>query len=851
MGNKAGVVGRGGVTFFWVLNDDCNRASLSEQLDDFQKAEVEALVLHPRAGLLLPYGSSDWFELVQWLADECLRRGIEPILYDEDPYPSGNAGGRVVADYPEFAGAAIERFAAPDSLKEGDLFLFPQGRLCWAGIVFPEEPAQPPVDLSTTVGMIRRHWEKSEWDSRWYYPATPVYSCPRSFAIYAEFALRCPQIPKGGKLVAFVARTVHKGSEWGTLADTLNPEATRHFIRCTHESYAASLNGRLGRSVRAIFTDEAKPHSPHAWTPGLFESFETRYGYDLRPHLESLFTTGASPEAMRVRLDYREWVIRRFDESWARPLAEWSEKHGLALIGHFSPEEDPVSQSAMVGNLFPLQKRLTLPGFDLIVPAIGDRGHALLNIAAIASVSAAQQNGQSGVCCESLGAFGTDVTASKVARVLAWQALHGVNLAVIHGIFSSSLGLRRYEAPPDYGPRSDFWGPMTQIRRDLEPLLRSTLGKVQEAPVAILWPIRSFQALGAIWESENSGMRKDLMDLLFDCLSSQIGVHLIDEDGLVNGNLRGNKLLIGKAAYQWILIPSVKVIGMAAFERLKTLERGGIRIAGVGEPLQWVWSQGSPLLCVHKPQWPQFRMDEFRIMITGLLPRLAEIRGEGSEELQVTAWRSGSQRELLAMNLGRKRRILEIDGQPVTFSPGELSRFILKGGKWSVEAKFNPVNYRDRRKKEAKARFGIWKIRLPDGRERRSSRPLAAYQLVSVHEGESVHTILGGKMGLGEAVVAPSVTYEVEVTFPPGTKRAILRVEPTLMRGSFTLKAGAKKWRFAVDDVDIASKSIDLSRVAKSGRVVLTFVLHRPKASDGIKCNPCIEVEIADGLKMR
>jgi len=854
------IVERGGMTFFWILNDACDRALLSAQLREFQKTGVEALVLHPRGGLLLPYGSADWFELIQWLAGECLSHSIEPILYDEDPYPSGNAGGRLIADFPELAGAAIERFTPSDPLAEGALFIFPRGRLCWAGIVFPTNPKRTPINLTSSVGMIRRHWEKAEWNSKWYYPATPIYSCPRAFALHAEFALRCPLVPAGGKIVAFVARTITNGGEWGGLVDTLNPEATQRYLQSTHDRYAHYLKGMLGKSVRAIFTDEAKPHATYSWTPGIFESFQSRYGYDLRPQLEHLFSPresrpsdtpanlrfmqGQSPEGMRVRLDYREWIAERFDEVWLKPVAEWSSKHGLALIGHLSPEEDPVSQSASIGNLFPLQKRLALPGFDLIIPAVGDKDHPLLNVASVLSISAAQQNRQDGVCCESLGAFGLSVPLRKVASVLAWQVLHGVSLAVLHGVFSSNMGLRRYEAPPDYGPTSDLWEPIMRIRRVLEPFFSATLGAKQDAPVAILWPIRSFQALGLAWQPENSGLRKDLVDLLNCCLRNQIGVHLIDEEGLTEGAVEGDRLVVGKAAYQWVLIPSATVIGEAAFKRLNAIRKAGVRVLGVGAPLEWVRPDNAQLRRAGKCEWPQHAASEFLTKVVGLLPRLVDIRGEGSEEFHTTVWQSGRGRELLVMNFGSKRRAITLARHGMEFSPGELVWFQEINGSWAVHARFAPGDYRGTTRREVVARFGEWRIHLPGWKTNRSSQPLAAYQLVAGGASEFVHTIVTREMNVAGKQVAESITYGVDVTFPRGFKRAILCVEPTLMRGKFTLKIGKMKWEFAVHDTESTIQQIDISAAVKPGRLAMAFVLHQPEAPDGIKSNPRIQLEI-------
>src|SRR6185503_13015264 len=122
-----------GLVYFWFLNSDMREENWRQQLKEFARANVGAVVLHPRAGLLVPYGGNDWFDLMRDMVDECLRLGVQPWLYDEDPYPSGTAGGWVTSDHPEWQSCGIDRFEAPSEGKEGELFFFPMGRLLWAG----------------------------------------------------------------------------------------------------------------------------------------------------------------------------------------------------------------------------------------------------------------------------------------------------------------------------------------------------------------------------------------------------------------------------------------------------------------------------------------------------------------------------------------------------------------------------------------------------------------------------------------------------------------------------------------------------------------------------------------------
>jgi hypothetical protein len=106
-----------GLTYFWFLNDRCEDILIDRQIEEFVQGGIETVVLHPRDGLLLPYGSDDWFDFVRTTTLKLASRGIEVWLYDEDPYPSGNAGGRIVIDHPELAARSIVRHqAAPGDI---------------------------------------------------------------------------------------------------------------------------------------------------------------------------------------------------------------------------------------------------------------------------------------------------------------------------------------------------------------------------------------------------------------------------------------------------------------------------------------------------------------------------------------------------------------------------------------------------------------------------------------------------------------------------------------------------------------------------------------------------------------
>jgi hypothetical protein len=585
-------------------------------------------------------------------------------LYDEDPYPSGAAGGRITAEHPEFVARRIRCYHAGPALKPGDNFCFGAGKLLWCGLA--RSDGVDAFDLTSKVGMIRRKWTVLDpWDSRNYYPDTPLYNCQRAWTEDVEFAVRAPVVPTGMKLVAFVAEPI-EGHHWGAMPDSLNPQVTKLFLELTHERYRQAVGDMFGQEIEAIFLDEPKFYDSRPWTPGLFEDFERRFGYDLRPRLLHLFDESDADIPCLTRLHYRQYCADQFQSAWLKPVAEWCRTNGLALIGHMSPEDDPVHQSNCLGNLFPLQHDLAVPGIDLIVPAVGDRRHPLLNVGIVSAVSVAQQAERSGVLSESLACSGTDFTAAEARRVLLWQTVMGMTYPVIHAAYNSVDGHRKIDAPPDYGPLSPIWEGMAEISRELSPLQRTIRDARQVAPVAILWPIRTFQAGRFDWRNETTGLRRELHDLLAACLDRQVGTHLLDEATLWNATIVDSQITVGRASYSHVLIPSSTVLHHKTVSMLRQLSESGVRVIFAGRMPRRQQMDDSL-----EPLEVDFAPTLSPEQAVASLPRLIDIDG-GATDIRCTVWDRPGVRTTLLLNLNGATVAARVNGQPIHLPPDQV-----------------------------------------------------------------------------------------------------------------------------------------------------------------------------------
>jgi hypothetical protein len=653
-----------GLVYLWALNDDCSDSKIDRFVDAFAEGDAAAVCLHPRPGLLKPYGGDAWFAFIQRTVERCAARGLDVWLYDEDPFPSGNAGGWVTLEHPEFEAMQIRRFEPAAAPERQGLYCFPAGIPLWCGLV--KESSGETVDLTGQVGFVRRNWFKLDpWDSRYYYPATPLHPCPRAWTKDPELAVEVKEVPAGFKLLAFVAQPV-AGEAWAWEPDRLNPEATQSFLRHTHERYFATVGRHFGKTIRAIFTDEPKYSSRFPWTRGIFDAFRARFGYELPPRLWRLFAGTMDETSVQTRLDYRAWCGDRFREAWLQPVSRWCREHQLALVGHISPEDDPVQQNECVSNLFPLYPEFTLPGLDLIIPAVGDDRDGLINIGVLSAVSAAQQLGKAGVMSESLACSGLDFTAEQAGRILRWQLVMGVTTPVVHCAYNSTEGLRLIDAPPDFGPDSSRWPGMVALGRELASLQEYVRGATQIAPVAVVWPIRSFAAQPPGEFTADSPLRNDLVSLLTLCLDHQVGLQFIDEADLGRAQLADRQLVLGRARYSHLVIPSCLVLHAKTVAGLRAAWNAGVTVIRTGTPPRWQQTDtGLEPLAL---DWcPVAEPAE----LVKRLPRLISLAPDGTD-IRCTAWRRDGQTSHLVVSLRDQPADVTIDGRQEKLLNGKI-----------------------------------------------------------------------------------------------------------------------------------------------------------------------------------
>jgi hypothetical protein len=127
-----------------------------------------------------------------------------------------------------------------------------------------------------------------------------------------------------------------------------------HFSKTSLTDYFKKWDtafGNTAHGVKAFYNDSYEVYGAD-WTPGFFEEFKKRRGYDLRMHLRELSSSDATDNVARIKSDYRETMSELMLENFSETFTKYAHsKKTLSLNqAHGSP-----------GNLLDLYAAFDIP----------------------------------------------------------------------------------------------------------------------------------------------------------------------------------------------------------------------------------------------------------------------------------------------------------------------------------------------------------------------------------------------------------------------------------------------------------------------------------------------------------
>lgn len=83
---------------FWSWNDKLDEKELLRQIDRMKQNGIGGFFMHARSGLCTEYLSEEWMRCVKACADHAGKLGMQAWVYDENGWPSGFAGGKLLEE---------------------------------------------------------------------------------------------------------------------------------------------------------------------------------------------------------------------------------------------------------------------------------------------------------------------------------------------------------------------------------------------------------------------------------------------------------------------------------------------------------------------------------------------------------------------------------------------------------------------------------------------------------------------------------------------------------------------------------------------------------------------------------
>jgi len=588
---------------FYFLNHTLEEKELRRQAKEHDEKGFGGYIMCSRYGLETPCMSENWMKAIDVLVDEAEKRGLEPWLNDEDPFHSGHSGGEVEADHPEFELRCIAPFIR--QVKGGRRIRLDLG---WGWLVrsvavpvrkgrtikpkimdwmsdvqkkqahsneFNPEGGTPDcahaINLRPYIGWFKTQWGLSKHSTGGdaYYMMKREFEHCRYDAFDQHYVLEW-DAPKGDWII-FAALVTRRGH-----GATTNPAAMAYYIKTTHERYVKRYKEKLGKSIPGILTDEPSI-GYYAYDRHIEKYFRKKFGYRLAENLHYIFLE-TPPWSWKVRNDYKEALGDLYIESFFVQIRKYCEKNRMVLIGHINCEELLAFQPLSQGDFMRAIGELHIPGTDLIVPAIGDRKHAILNVGQKMASSVAAQKGSDICLNESYAASGWDLTMSTMKRIADWLISSGTNGFIPHATYYSHDGLRKFDCNASMFFQISFWEKMRHLTDYMARLAYLFQGGKEKVEIGVVFPYRTFNAFALERHGSALEVEKAFSDTIISLEEHQIPFHIVREQELEKPKLSGRGLRVGKCTYDKLVICGESLLSKESANGLKAFAKKGGKV---------------------------------------------------------------------------------------------------------------------------------------------------------------------------------------------------------------------------------------------------------------------------------
>jgi hypothetical protein len=602
--SQAPAVNRVHVAAQYFLNHHLRPDEVRAQVRAFAAAGYECLYPHARAGLTTPYLSEKWFEIIDAISEECRRCGLALAIWDEDYFPSPDAGNRVVWEHPEFRSShlvfTVRRVPGGET---AEIVLEPAATVLRAFAVADDGTL---TDITAYAGSIRQKWGPRYVSTSAYSNEGKIGAPHRRSSLKERHFSVMWDAPAGQDYTAVVAQAAYRGG--GHTCDILNPRAIKAFLGYTHEAYLKRYGDTFARRFVASFLDEPAPASDFPWTRAFPDEFRNEHGYDLLPLLPHL-VLDLDARTPLIRHHYRLTQMRLQCDNYLAQMAAWCHDHGLASIGHLTRTE----WLSLVARWWPNELRccryLDVPctdplGFHVALPD-ASAYHTGVKVVS----SAARLFGKPQAGSDALAVMGNEASLRDLAYQIDFQLALGITYFNMHGLSCSLDGPRKDEVPPSIFYQHSEWPIMGELLRPLAAKCRRLSEGAPVRRLMVLYPSTSIYC--AFHGSQPSGAQDHPLEALTHALAETLLSRHQDFDFIDEITLAERSVAELRRDYDCLLSYQVAWMTEAAAGACERFAAAGGRVVVCGDALprllgtseapQRAWCAGAHFLTSRLP----------------------------------------------------------------------------------------------------------------------------------------------------------------------------------------------------------------------------------------------------------
>lgn len=363
--------------------------------------------------------------------------------------------------------------------------------------------------------------------------------------------------------------------------DYFGVDACSTLLDQVHGEIARNLGHWFGRSIGGFFQDEL-PAMP-TWGHDFAATFADRYGYELEPRLDLLFS-GVDDAAARVRRDYHEHRATLARRAFFDPLDAWFAGHDMICgFDQRSParEGDPVGGVESYGDYLSTHKGFGAPGSD----HWGDpKVHSSL----------AHAYGRPRTWIEAFHSSGWGGTLEETYDWLAPFLRRGATLYDPHAVYYNTVGGWWEWAPPSTCWRQPYWPSYHVFANAVARLCSVLTAGTHVCDTVLLSPTATAQAYttldGAQPEADRASRCYHELNGVSAWYAERRGVleragvdhDVLDEATLARAGVDGGVLRVADEAYRTVVVPDAHALHSSTARVLARFAESGGRVICVG-----------------------------------------------------------------------------------------------------------------------------------------------------------------------------------------------------------------------------------------------------------------------------